>query len=65
MVLESYNKFEFKLLECGGYSPSQLVKKLNELGQEGWQVVQTYGNMFKALSEANILMERKITCTKV
>ena len=65
MVLESYDKYEFKLLECGGYSPTQFVRKLNELGQEGWQVVQTYGNIFKSLSDANILLERKITCTKV
>ena len=65
MVLESYDKYEFQLLECGGYSPPQFVRKLNELGQEGWQVVQTYGNIFKSLSEANVLLERKITCTKV
>lgn len=65
MMLESYDKYEFKLLECNGYSPTQFVRKLNELGQEGWRVVQTYGSIFRALSEANILLERKITCTKV
>ena len=65
MVLESYDKYEFQIIECNGYTPTQLVRKLNEMGNEGWRVVQSYGSLFRALSEASILMERKITCTKV
>ena len=39
MVLESYDKYEFQLIECNGYTPTQLVRKLNEMGNEGWRVV--------------------------
>ena len=65
MILESYDKYEFQLLECGGYSPPQFVRKLNELGQEGWKVVQSFGSIFNSFGDAKVLMERKITCTKV
>lgn len=65
MIVESYDKYEFKLLECAGYSPTQLIRKLNELGQEGWQVVQSYGSLFKSLEDTKILMERKINCVKM
>ena len=65
MILESYNKFEFNMLECGSYTPTQLVKKLNELGNEGWEVVQQFGSFFKSMDSAYLLLQRKIECTKV
>ena len=65
MILESFDKFEYKLLECNGCSPSQIIKKLNEAGNEGWESIYVYGDLFKAYGDASILLKRKITCTKV
>ncbi len=66
MILESYDRYEFKLLECNGLTPTRFVQKLNELGNEGWKVVQSYGSLFThSFDEAKVLLERKIICTKV
>lgn len=65
MILESYDKYEFQLIECSGYSSTQLIRKLNELGNNGWCIIQSYGNPFENLNNAKILMERKIISTKV
>lgn len=65
MVLESYDKYEFKLLDGNGYSPSQFIRELNKLGNEGWKVIQSYGDPFRYDGDAHVLLERKITCDKL
>lgn len=65
MILESYDKYEYEVFDCGGYSPSQIIRHLNLLGQEGYRVIQSYGDIFHNNSGATVLLERKITCEKV
>lgn len=65
MILESYDKYEYQLFECGAYYPNYILKKLNELGNSGWHVIQSYGDIFENLNNGKILLERKITSTQV
>jgi len=60
-MIETYNKFEFKLLQCNNLTPQSLIKKLNELGQNGWEVVRQFGgSLFANFDGVSILLQRKI-----
>lgn len=64
MILESYDKYEFTLLDCTALTPSRLIEKLNKLGNEGWRVVQQFGQVLKFSDKASLLLQRKINVTK-
>ena len=64
MILESYDKYEFTLLDCTALTPSRLIEKLNKLGNEGWRVVQQFGPVLKFTDKASLLLQRKINVTK-
>lgn len=64
MILESYDKYEFTLLDCTTLTSSRLIEKLNKLGNEGWCVVQQFGSVLNFSDKASLLLQRKINVTK-
>lgn len=64
MMLESYDKFEYKYVKLS-ISPQRSVDILNSEGSEGWELIKLFepqaslgGDIFRAL------LKRKITVTK-
>lgn len=60
MILESYDKFEYKYVKLAT-SLIRSIDLLNEEGKEGWEVIEIMhpsigGDVHKAI------MKRKITC---
>lgn len=39
MEVQYFDKFEYTVEYFSGYSISKIVSKLNELGQEGWELI--------------------------
>lgn len=39
MEVQYFDKFEYAVEYFSGYSTSKIVSKLNELGQEGWELI--------------------------
>lgn len=39
MSTQTVISWEYKVVETGGRKPDKLQKELNELGQEGWELV--------------------------
>ena len=63
MVLESYDKFEYKYVKLS-ISPQRSVDILNAEGSEGWELIKLFeplmgGDIFRGL------MKRRIITTKV
>ena len=63
MILEGYDKFEYKYVKLA-ISPQRSVDILNSEGSEGWELIKLFepsmgGDIFKGL------MKRRITTTKV
>ena len=59
MILESYDKYEYMWPDISGYSLSTIISKFNAWGQEGWEVISF------SLDKYQVLLKRKIMCTKV
>jgi len=62
MMLESYDKFEYKYVKLS-ISPQRSVDILNAEGAEGWELIKLFdplmgGDIFKGL------MKRRIITTK-
>lgn len=51
MEYQSFDRFEYKFERLNAYNP---LIQLNELGQNGWEVVQKIGDKF--------LLKRKLVC---
>ena len=63
MMLESYDKFEYKYIKLAT-SPQKSVDILNSEGSEGWELIKLFeplmgGDIFRGL------MKRRIITTKV
>jgi hypothetical protein len=63
MILEAYDKFEYKYVKLAT-SPQRSVDILNSEGSEGWELIKLFeplrgGDIFKGL------LKRRITTTKV
>lgn len=63
MMLESYDKFEYKYVKLS-ISPQRSVDILNSEGSEGWELIKLFdplmgGDIFKGL------MKRRIITTKI
>lgn len=64
MILESYDKFEYKYVKLST-SLMRSIDLLNEEGNEGWEVIEIMhpaaigGDVYRAI------MKRKITCDNI
>lgn len=59
MELQAFDKFEYQVKTFRDTRPSDLTNKLNEIGNEGWELVNIVNNNI-----GNILyiFKRKLTC---
>lgn len=53
MEYQMYDKFEYKVKNVSNYS-SDLEKELNNLGQEGWELI--------SFSNSRLILKRKLQC---
>lgn len=61
MEYQAYDKFEYKVIRINSYD-RDLEKKLNELGQEGWELVSI--NKDEDVLNRQLVLKRKLMCIK-
>lgn len=61
MEYQAYDKFEYKVIRISSYD-RDLEKRLNELGQEGWELVSI--NKDEDVWNRQLVLKRKLICIK-
>lgn len=59
MELQGFDKFEYQVKAFRDIRVSDLTNKLNEIGQEGWELVNIINN---SIGTILYVFKRKLTC---
>lgn len=59
MELQGFDKFEYQVKSFRDIRVSDLTNKLNEIGQEGWELVNIINN---SIGTILYVFKRKLTC---